>query len=139
VDRIATWEDAEVAAQEYAELTSQLERLEEQFKEFAERRRAQVGKERVLGPVKIGFEKVAAQVKVPTEALPWMEKLWPEYIERRLAAKKPSLKSFLKKAAETIVAGFRDQGVIYTSSYERFYLRLTNARRDGEETTENCS
>jgi hypothetical protein len=41
---LKTWEDAEVAATEFAELTSQLEILKEELREFCERRHDAVGK-----------------------------------------------------------------------------------------------
>lgn len=123
--RIDSFAEAEQAAREYARLASELERLEERLKEFAERRRELVGKERALGPLVVGFEKVAPQVKVPREALDWLRKTYDgEFVRFEPVPKRPELRRFLSHTFAGVVEEFREHGIVLVEGYERFYLKL---------------
>lgn len=132
---IENWEDAEVAAQEYVELNSRLELLAEQFKEFAERRHDQVGRERRVGELLIGFKPIPAQVRVPSDALAWLQGQGDgRYVETKTVPKKSLLKTLLAKANDVLVATYRQRGIVYAAGYEQFFLRL--ARHEPVESDE---
>jgi hypothetical protein len=123
---IKTWEEAENVAATYVHHISQAEQYAEALKEFAERRQAQVGKARVLGPVILGFRKVAPSVQVPTEAMDWLRSFWGgRFTELKSVPRKPELKRFLEKVASTeALAACREQGIVLVAGYEAFHLKL---------------
>jgi hypothetical protein len=122
---LKTWEDAEVAATEFAELTSQLEILREELREFCERRHDAVGKARVLGPAVVGFHKVAGTVQVPSDAFDWLRAFYGgKFITLKPVPEKRKLRRFLEKADQEIVATCRAQGIVLVAGYEAFYLKL---------------
>jgi hypothetical protein len=129
---LKTWEDAEVAGTEFAELTSQLEILKEQLREFCARRHDAVGKARVLGPTIVGFQKIARTVQVPSDAFDWLRGFHGgKFIKLKPVAEKPGLRRYLEKADDAIIAACRTQGIVLVAGYEAFYLKL--ARREKAE------
>ena len=122
---LKTWEDAEIAATEFAELTSQLEIIKEQLRQFCERRHHAVGTARVLGPAIVGFQKIARTVQVPSDAFDWLRGFYGgEFIKLKPVVEKPGLRRFLEEADQDIIAAFRRQGIVLVAPYEAFYLKL---------------
>jgi hypothetical protein len=123
---LKTWEDAETAGTEYAELTSQLEILKEHLREFCARRHDAVGKARVLGPIIVGFQKIAPTVEVPTEAMDWLRSFWGgRFTELKSVPRKPELKRFLEKlASQEALETCHAQGIVLVAGYEVFRLKL---------------
>ena len=122
---LKTWEDAETAATEFAELTSQLEIIKEELREFCERRHDAVGKARVVGPAIVGFQKIGPTVQVPSDAFDWLRAFHGgKFIKLKPVVEKPSLRRFLEKADQDIIAACRLQGIVLVAGYEAFYLKL---------------
>jgi phage host-nuclease inhibitor protein Gam len=122
---IRTWEEAELAAQELAELNSQLELVKERLREFCERRHDAVGKARVLGPAVVGFRRVAPAVTVPAEALAWLRSFaGGRFVRLQPVPEKPALRRYLEQADEAVLAACRAQGIALVAGYEQFYLTL---------------
>ena len=122
---LKTWEDAEVAGTEFAELTSQLEILKEELRQFCERRHHAVGTARVLGPAIVGFQKIGPTVQVPSDAFDWLRAFdGGKFIKLKPVAEKPSLRRFLEKADRDIIAACRAQGIVLVAGYEAFYVKL---------------
>jgi len=122
---LKTWEDAETAGTEFAELTSQLEILKEQLREFCERRHDAIGKARVLGPAIVGFQKIARTIQVPNDAFDWLRAFHGgKFIKLKPMAEKAGLRRYLEKADQDIIAACRAQGIVLVAGYEAFYLKL---------------
>jgi len=122
---LKTWEDAEIAATEFAELTSQLEIIKEELREFCERRHDAVGTARVVGPAIVGFQKIGRTVQVPSDAFDWLRAFHGgKFIKLRPVPEKPGLRRFLEKADQDIIAACRAQGIVLVAPYEAFYLKL---------------
>jgi hypothetical protein len=127
---LKTWEDAEVAGTEFAELTSQLEILKEELREFCERRHDAVGKARVVGPAIVGFHKIARTVQVPSDAFDWLRAFHGgKFIKLKPVPEKPSLRRYLEKADQDIIVTCRTQGIVLVAGYEAFYLKLTRTEK----------
>jgi len=120
---LKTWEDAETAATEFAKLTSQLEIIGEELREFCQRRHDAVGKARVAGPVIVGFRKVPANVAVNNEGYKWVRDKYPRYIITVEEPNRAGLREFLRAYPE-LRAKFAAAGVVYRDTTEAFYLKL---------------
>jgi len=128
---LKTWEDAETAGTEFAELTSQLEILKEQLREFCARHHDAVGKARVLGPVIVGFRKVPANVAVDNDGYNWLRDKHARYIITVEEPNRAGLREFLRAHPE-LQAQFASAGVIYRGTAEAFYLKLVrNEKNEG--------
>jgi phage host-nuclease inhibitor protein Gam len=125
---LKTWEDAEVAGTEFAELTSQLEILKEQLREFCERRHDAVGKARVVGPVLVGFRKEAACVAISDQpsAIRFVKRaLADSYIRTIEEIDRRRLKNFMQKlAGEARLDQLREAGITLRAATEKFYVKL---------------
>ena len=131
---IKTWEDAEIAAQEYAEATSKLERLTEGLKAFAERRHDQVGKARNLGPVIIGFRKEAeaAVISNQSSAISFLKtKGYASFIKLVQEIDRTKLRNYLSRNGAEELEKLRLAGITLRAATEKFYLKL--ARNSGKE------
>lgn len=121
--QLKTWEDAETAGTEFAELSSKLEILKEQLREFCERRHDNVGKARLLGPVLVGFRKVPANVAVDNDGYEWLCDKYARYIITVEEPNRAGLREFLRAHPE-LRGPFASAGVIYRDTTEVFYLKL---------------
>lgn len=132
---IKTWEDAEIVAGQYAAIYSQLERLTEELKAFAERRHDQVGKARSLGPVIIGFRKEAAAVVIEDEARA-ISNLKAEVgvhefgriVQTVQRIDRPYLKKYIGGASEVMLDALINIGIQVRAATEKFYLKLAREK-----------
>jgi phage host-nuclease inhibitor protein Gam len=124
---IPTWEIAEGYAEEYAKLNSMLELLHEAFKAFAETRQTQVGRGRVVGPLTIGFRKVAPSVALTDEAsfiLVLKRELDGRFVETIEQVDRVALKKLLANSKDPTAKMLLDAGAIYRGASAPFYLKL---------------
>lgn len=136
---LKTWEDAEVAGTEFAELTSQLEILKEQLREFCARRHDAVGKARLLGPVLVGFRKEAATVVVEDEptAISALKAVVGAHEFGRLVKQvqeldRPLLKTYFRAASEYVRGELLEIGITLRAATEKFYVKLArNEKAEG--------
>jgi hypothetical protein len=135
--QLKTWEDAEVAGTEFAELTSQLEILKEQLREFCERRHDNIGKARLLGPVLMGFRKEAATVVVEDEpmAISALKGVVGTHEFGRLVKQveeldRPLLKTYFRAASEAVRGELLEIGITLRAATEKFYVKLARQNSD---------
>jgi len=128
---LKTWEDAEVAGTEFAELTSQLEILKEQLREFCQSRHDAVGKARVLGPVIVGFRKEAATVVLEDErsAIAGLKAVVGVHEFDRLVKQieqldRPLVKTYFRAASEVVRGELLEIGITLRAATEKFYVKL---------------
>ena len=131
---LKTWEDAEIAGKEFAELTSQLEILKEQLREFCQSRHDAVGKARVVGPVLVGFRKEAATVIVEDEpmAISALKGVVGVYEFGRLVRQveeldRPLLKTYFRAASEAVRGELLEIGITLRAATEKFYVKLARS------------
>jgi len=133
---LKTWEDAEIAATEFAELTSQLEILKEELREFCERRHDAVGKARVIGPVLVGFRREAACVAISHQpsAITFIKRaLADSYIRMVEEIDRTRLKDFMQNlAGQAALDQLREAGITLRAATEKFYVKLArNEKAEG--------
>jgi phage host-nuclease inhibitor protein Gam len=128
---LKTWEDAEIAATDFAELTSQLEIIKEELREFCERRHDAVGKARVLGPAIVGFRKEPAAVIVPDEepAIAAFDRLLGgRFVRSVKKLDRTMLKSFLQGSVRPgdgkAIDALTLVGIHLRAATEKFYVKL---------------
>ena len=129
---LKTWEDAETAGTEFAELTSQLEILKEQLREFCQSRHDAVGKARVLGPVLVGFRKEAAAVVISDRpsAIRFLKHTDRDnYLRTVEEIDRARLKKFMAKLATTLCLDqLRKAGITLRAATEKFYVKLAREK-----------
>lgn len=134
---LKTWEDAETAGTEFAELTSQLELLKEQFREFCARRHDAVGEARLLGPVLVGFRQEAATVIVEDEpmAISCLKGVVGAHEFGRLVKQvqkldRPLLKTYFRAATEATRGALVEIGISLRAATEKFYVKLARETKE---------
>ena len=128
---LKTWEDAEIAATEFAELTSQLEIIKEELREFCARRHDAVGKERVLGSVIVGFRREGATVVIADErsAIAALKAVVGIHEFGRLVKQieeidRPLLKKYFRMATDGVRGELLAIGITLRAATEKFYVKL---------------
>jgi hypothetical protein len=135
---IKTWEDAGIVAAQYAAVYSQLERLTEELKAFAEGRHDQVGKARHLGPVIIGFRKEATALVIEDEAaaIAGLEAEIGVHDFSRLVKQvqeidRPGLKKYYLQASSVLRDCLSQLGISLRDGCEKFYVKLARNSEKG--------
>jgi hypothetical protein len=135
---LKNWEDAEAAGTEFAELTSQLEILKEQLREFCARRHDAVGKARVVGPVIVGFRRVSASVRIvkrlADQAVKWVRtNLGGDFIVTIPSIDKGKVKKDTRFWSEKRWEEALAAGLICSAAGEVFYVHLANCHDEEDE------
>ena len=128
---LKTWEDAEIAATEFAELTSQLEIIKEQLRQFCQRRHDAVGKERVLGSVIVGFRREGATVVIADErsAIAALKAVvgideFGRLVKQIEEIDRPLLKKYFRMATDGVRGELLAIGITLRAATEKFYVKL---------------